>query len=266
MKSMWRWKWCLLLLLLPFYGKAQADFCGLDNKVVRDGEVINFTVYYNLSAVWVAAGQASFTTRLETFEGQPVFHVVGAGKTYKSYDWIYKVDDRYESYIDTATMLPKRFQRSVNENGNTKFELVKFVHPQKLVFSGNKQYAVPGCIQDVLSAIYHARNINYNNYKPGEKIPFDMFIDGEVHHLYIRYMGRETISTKYGTFKTIKIRPLLVEGTIFRGGEKMDIYVTDDENLVPVRINSPILVGSIKVDMMGYSGLKHPMKALLKRK
>lgn len=263
---MWRWKWCLLWLVLPLSGSAQSDFCGLDNKVVCDGEVVNFTVYYNLSAVWVAAGKASFTTRLKMLEGQPVFHVVGAGKTYKSYDWIYKVDDRYESYIDTVTMLPKRFQRSIKENGNAKSELVTFAHAQKLAFSGHKQYSVPGCIQDVLSAIYYARNINYNNYKPGETVPFDMFIDGEVHHLYIRYMGRETITTKYGTFRTIKIRPLLVEGTIFRGGEKMDIYVTDDDNLVPVRINSPILVGSIKVDMMGYSGLKHPMKALIKRK
>lgn len=266
MRSWWRLKMSLGLLLLPFCGQAQADFCGLSNKVIRGGEVVNFTVYYNLSAVWVAAGQASFTTQLETLEGQPVFHVVGAGRTYKSYDWIYKVDDRYESYIDTITMLPKRFQRTVNENGKTKIESVKFAHAQKLAFSNNKQYAVSACIQDVLSAIYYARNINYNHYKPGDKIPFDMFIDGEVHHLYIRYMGRETISTKYGTFKTIKIRPLLVEGTIFKGGEKMDIYVTDDENLVPVRINSPILVGSIKVDMMGFSGLKHPMKALIKRK
>ncbi|RYD97338.1 MAG: DUF3108 domain-containing protein [Sphingobacteriales bacterium] len=266
MKSLWRLKWSLCLLLLPFCGKAQTDFCGSENKVIRGGEVVNFTVYYNLSAVWVAAGQASFTTRLETLEGRPVFHVIGAGKTYRSYDWIYKVDDRYESYIDTATMLPKRFQRTVNENGKTKLELVTFTQEKKLAFSGNKEYPVPGCIQDVLSAIYYARNIDYNSYQSGETIPFDMFIDGEVHHLYIRYMGRETITTKYGTFKTIKIRPLLVEGTIFSGGEKMDIYVTDDDNLVPVRINSPILVGSIKVDMMGYSGLKYPMKALVKRK
>lgn len=266
MSSRWRWILSLCFILPAFSGQAQADFCGLSNKVVKGGEVVNFTVYYNLSAVWVAAGQASFTTQLETLDGQPVFHVVGAGKTYRSYDWIYKVDDRYESYIDTVTMLPKRFRRSVNENGKTKTEQVKFAHAQERAFSNNKQYVVPACIQDVLSAIYYARNINYNRYKPGDKIPFDMFIDGEVHHLYIRYMGRETISTRYGTFKVIKIRPLLVEGTIFRGGEKMDIYVTDDENLVPVRINSPILVGSIKVDMMGFSGLKHPMKALIKRK
>lgn len=266
MKCLWRWGLSCLLLVPAYGGQAQSSFCGSDNKVINAGEQVNFTVYYNLSAVWVAAGQASFTTKLETLEGQPVFHIIGAGKTYKSYDWIYKVDDRYESFVDTNTMLPRRFQRTVNENGRSKVESVKFAHDQKLALSNNKQYTVSACIQDVLSAIYYARNINYDQYKPGEKIPFDMFIDGEVHHLYIRYMGRETISTKYGTFKTIKIRPLLVEGTIFRGGEKMDIYVTDDQNLVPVRINSPILVGSIKVDMMGFSGLKHPMGALIKRK
>lgn len=245
--------------------QAQQRFCGDKNQVIQNGEVVNFTVYYNLSAIWVAAGEASFSTSLETLDGMPVFHVTGTGKTFKSYDWIYKVNDIYESFIDTNTMLPKKFVRNVNENGAKKYEYVRFVQAQKKAFTNNETFAVPECVQDVLSAIYHARNIDYSKYKPGDKIPFDMFIDGEVHPLYIRYLGKFKITTKYGTFNTIKIRPLLVEGTIFKGGEKMDIYVTDDQNLVPVRISSPILVGSIKVDMTRFSGLRYPMTALLKK-
>jgi len=93
-----------------------------------------------------------------------------------------------------------------------------------------------------------------------------MFLDDQVYHLYIRYMGKFKITTKYGTFNTIKIKPLLVEGTLFKGGEKMEVYVSDDDNHIPVRISSPILVGSIKVDMMSYSGLKYPLSSLVKKK
>ena len=79
-----------------------------------------------------------------------------------------------------------------------------------------------------------------------------MFLDNEVYHLYIRYLGKETVKTKYGKFRAVKFKPLLVKGTIFEGGEKMTVWVSDDANHLPLRLESPIIVGSIKIDMMQY--------------
>jgi len=124
-------------------------------------------------------------------------------------------------------------------------------------------FKVPGCIQDVLSAIYYARNIDFNKYKPEDKIPFSMFLDNEVHNLYIKYEGKETIKTKYGKFRAIKFKPLLVKGTMFAGGEKMTVWVSDDPNHIPLRIESPIVVGSVKVDMMQYRNLRYPLTSNL---
>ncbi len=90
-----------------------------------------------------------------------------------------------------------------------------------------------------------------------------MFMDKEVFNLYVRYVGKETLKTKYGKFRTIKFKPLLLKGTLFEGGEKMTVWVTDDQNKVPVRIESPIVVGSVKVDMMGNRNLRYPLKALI---
>ena len=93
-----------------------------------------------------------------------------------------------------------------------------------------------------------------------------MFLDDQVYNLYIRYLGKEQIKTRYGTFNTIKIRPLLIEGTIFKGGEKMTVWVSDDANHVPVRVDSPILVGSIKVDLIGYENLRNAFTGFLKKR
>lgn len=93
-----------------------------------------------------------------------------------------------------------------------------------------------------------------------------MFLDDEVFNLYVRYIGKERITTKYGTFNTIKFSPLLIEGTIFKGGEKMMVWVSDDNNHVPVRVDSPILVGSIKVDLVDYGNLRNPFTGLIKKK
>jgi hypothetical protein len=90
-----------------------------------------------------------------------------------------------------------------------------------------------------------------------------MFLDDETFNLYIRYMGKETIKTKYGKFRAIKFKPLLVKGTIFEGGEKMTVWVSDDGNKIPLRVESPISVGSVKVDMMSYRNLRYPLSSLV---
>jgi hypothetical protein len=76
-------------------------------------------------------------------------------------------------------------------------------------------------------------------------------------------MGKETIKTRYGKFRAIKFKPLLVKGTLFEGGEKMTVYVSDDQNKVPLRIESPLIVGSVKVDLMSYQNLRYPLSSLI---
>ncbi|UYQ93279.1 DUF3108 domain-containing protein [Chitinophaga horti] len=246
---------------------AQSDFCGAANTSFKAGESITFKVYYNLGKMFVGAGEATFSTSLEKYAGHDVYHVVGDGKTFRTYDWIFKVRDRYESYIDTATMRPLRFIRNVNEGGYKISQNVVFNNEAST--ATNEKGAVfkmPPCVQDVISAIYYARNIDFSKYKPNDKIPFAMFLDNEVYNIYIRYIGKEEVSTKFGKFRAIKFKPLLVKGTIFEGGESMTVWVSDDGNKVPLRVDSPISVGSIKVDMVGYKNLRYNFTSLISKR
>ncbi|MBA3828814.1 MAG: DUF3108 domain-containing protein [Taibaiella sp.] len=245
---------------------AQNDFCGIRNTSFQEGERMHFKVYYNVSKLWIGAGDAVFTTALEELNGRKVYHITGDGRTSKSYEMFYKVRDNYESFIDVETMLPVKFIRNVNEGGFKIYNNVTFNQKIGQAVSTKGIYTVPRCVQDVLSTIYYARNIDYNKYKPGDKIPFSMFLDDQVYHLYIRYMGKEEVTTRYGKFNAIKIVPLLIEGTIFKGGEKMQVWVSDDNNHLPLRIESPILIGSVKVDLMGYDNLRNPVTSLIKKK
>ncbi len=246
--------------------QAQSEFCNTRNVAFEEGEQLRFKVWYNMGRIWVGAGEALFNVSSDQLNGKKVYHITADGKTLKSYEWFYKVRDRYESWVDVATMQPVKFVRNVNEGGFKIYNNVVFNQNIGQAVSTSGIFQVPKCVQDVLSAIYYARNIDYNSYKPGAKIPFNMFLDDKVYNLYIRYLGKEKIETRYGTFNTIKISPLLIEGSIFKGGEKMAIWVTDDANHIPVRIDSPILVGSIKVDLMGYNHLRHDLSSLIKTK
>lgn len=239
-------------------------FCSIRNTSFAPGEELSFTVYYSLFGIYVNAGNASAVTSLKTINNRPVYHVVGSGKSNSSYSWVARVNNRYESYIDTSTLQPLRFVRNVHENNHKKYENVTFNRAANTAISNDGVYKVPACVQDVVSSFYFARNINFNKYKPGDKITFSMFIDNEVYNMYIRYVGKEEIKTKYGKFRTIKIKPLLIKGTVFEGGEKMNVWVTDDANRIPVRAESPLTVGSIKIDMMGYKNLRYPLTSLIK--
>ena len=240
------------------------DFCAIKNTSFQSGEQLSYTVYYSVIGIYVNAGNATVTANLERLNGKPVYHLTGAGKSNSSYDWVTKVNNKYESFIDTATLQPMKFIRDVHEGNHKKYENVSFNRVANTAVTKEGVYKVPACIQDVVSSLYYARNINFNKYKPGDKISFNMFLDNEVYSMYLRYVGKEDVKTKYGKFRAIKFRPLLIKGTVFDGGEKMNVWVTDDANRIPLRVESPLSVGSIKVDMMGYKNLRHPLTSLKK--
>jgi len=237
------------------------DFCGIRNTAFSANEVLTYNIFYSVIGLYVNAGTATFTTTLEKLNNKPVYHAVGEGHTNSNYDWIFKVRDRYETYFDTLHLQPLKFIRNVDEGGYKKLENVTFDQQNNIANTTKGSYKIPNCIQDVISSIYYARNINYNKYKIDDKIPFDMFLDNQVYNLYIRYQGKEVVKTRYGKFNAIKFKPLLVKGTIFEGGEKMTVWVSDDPNHIPLRIESPIAIGSVKVDMMGYRNLRYPLSS-----
>lgn len=249
------------ILHLPF--QTSNDFCSIRNEAFQAGETLTYKVFYTVIGAYFGAGEATFTCNLENFNNKPVYHVIGDGKTYSFYDKIFKVRDRYESYVDTQTLQPYKFIRNVYEGGYKKYESITFNKNTSTAITNDGVFKTPSCIQDVISAIFYARNIDFSKYKPDDKIPFAMFLDNEVFNMYIRYVGRETVKTRYGKFRAIKFKPLLIKGTLFEGGEKMTVWVSDDENHLPVRIESPISVGSVKVDLIGHKNLRHQLSSLI---
>ncbi len=258
-----------VLALMAFSTKAKTpyqDNCSIKNTAFQAGEKVSFTVFYAVAGIYVNAGTATFTNTLETLNNKPVYHITGDGSTNSSYDWIYKVRDKYETYIDTTTMQPLKFIRNVNEGGHKIYQNVTFNKTANTAVTTNGVFKVPVCVQDVVSAVFYARNVDYSRLQPNDKIAFSMFLDNEVFNMYIRYLGKETVKTKYGKFRAIKIKPLLLKGTIFEGGEDMTVWVTDDPNHIPVRIESPIVVGKVKIDMMSHENLRYPLTSLVNRR
>lgn len=262
----------LILLSIQLGLMAQKD-CSVENNSFKAGELCNYKIYYNWGALWMEAGEASFGAFLNTINGKSVYHFVGLGATYPKYDWFYKVRDKYESYADTSSLKPIRFIREAHEGTSYTYDDYVFNHQKKKVYTSSKRNKktskldslnITACTNDVMTAIFYARCLDFSKYKPKDTIPITFVLDGEVLKSYIRYLGKETIkSDLLGNVRCIKFSPNLIEGSIFKGGEGMIVWVTDDENKMPVYVETPIVVGTIKVRLYKYSGLKNPITSIL---
>jgi hypothetical protein len=253
----------LVFMSLSFPLRAGEEFCGVRNKSFLAGETITYKVYYTLAGAFVTGGEAAFSSALEQINGKFVYHVIGVGKTNNFFDNLFRVRDKYETFIDTTTLQPLKFLRNVDEGGYKIYENVTFNKAVSTAITTKGVFKVPSCIQDVISSIYYARNIDFSKLKVNDKIPFNMFLDNQVYEIYIRYAGKEIVKTKYGKFRAIKFKPLLIKGTIFEGGEKMTVWVSDDGNHIPLRVESPISVGKVEVEMMDFRNRRYPLTSLL---
>jgi len=264
-------KLCFLYFILFGFSSFSQE-CETQNKSFSGGEQVDYTIYYHLAGVWVSAGEVNFKVDTVTINKKPYYHLDSYGVTFKKYDWIYKVRDHYQAYVNQSTLQPLRFKRKVDE-GSTHIR-------EDYIFNYNKKKAITlrqmgedkpfvkdtvdlaACSYDVMSMIYVARNLNYDNLSEGDKIPISIFLDNKSHPSYIEFLGKETLKVKgLGEFNCIKFSPLLIEGTIFNSGDGMTVYVTDDKNRVPLLIETPILVGSIRARVNKMEGLRHPLSS-----
>lgn len=251
---------------------SQQKECDINNTAFSSGEEIKYIVSYNWGFIWIDAGVVVFKTKEAKVNNKDVFHIVGAGTTFSYWDWFFKMRDIYQTWVDPVDLKPVKYNRDIEDGGYWIKVDYDFNREKNLVYSASERKRQPfrrdtieitSCTYDVLSIIYYARNINYDDYNVNDTIPVTIIMDNEVFNIYFRYKGKEKKKIKdFGTFDCIRFGVFLVEGTLFEEGEDMDVWITDDENKIPVQIESPILVGSIKVRVVGIKGNRNPLKAL----
>ena len=233
------------------------------NEAFKRGEKLTYRMHYG----FINAGEVLMQVMDENklIGGRGTFHVVGTGYTNSSFDVFFKVRDRYESYIDEEAIVPWLFIRRVQEGGYKLSQNQVFNHFKKTVDSDGKIFDVPENVQEMTSAFYYARTIDFTNAKEGDVFEFSCFVDNEVWPLKIKFKGREIIKSDIGKIHCIKFCPVVQKGRIFKKEEDMMAWISDDQNKIPVRAQAQVLVGSIKMDLTTYSGLASPL-ALVEKK
>jgi len=252
----------LLIGFVAHSTEAQKTLRKVNNEAFKPGEVLKFRLHYGI----ISAGEATLEVKQDASNvgGRDCYHVVGTGESVGAFSWFFKVRDRYESVIDKNAMVPWMFIRRVDEGGFIINENVTFDHYKNTASSNgtrNKKTidrnidSLPVGIQDMVSAFYYARTLDFANAKEGDVFPIQGLIDNEVVPLNIKFIGREEVDTKKGTFKCLKFHPQLQQGRVFKDKEDMTVWVSDDKNHLPIRVQTDVLIGSIKMDFVDFENL-----------
>lgn len=259
----------VLLLSIPLKAiPATGERCAAEDLAFYPGEEIEYTVYYNWGLLWVNAAMVTFNVHEKVYMNRPVYHFDSYGQTLRKFDWLFKVRDRFQSYVDKETFRPLWYEMDTYEGGYEARDVYNYFPENNSVIATTENSDRPRqtdtltilpCTFDIITAVYFARNLDFSTYSMNEAIPFSILMGNELHELSPRYLGKETIKTREGeTFDCIKFSVELVAGFIFTEGNEMFVWVTDDENRVPVVVEAQIRIGSVKAMLKTARGLKNP--------
>jgi hypothetical protein len=233
-------------------GNPDSDFRKLPNKAFTAGEKLNFDVKYG----FVTAGLATFEIpQIKRISGRDAFHVVFLVNSVPSFDWFFKVRDRYETYLDVEGLFPWRFEQHIREGKYSRDFSAFFDQRNGKAKTTEGTYDMPKYANDIVSALYLVRTYDFSNFKKGQKIHLENFYKDKIYPLDVVYHGKERISVTAGTFDCFMVEPLVMEGGLFKSEGSILIWLTDDDLKLPVKVKTKVIIGSIDAEMTGYSGL-----------
>ncbi len=238
-----------------------------EESAFKPGEWLKFRIHYGI----LNASYATLHLTSDTIRGVPVYHVKGRGTTTGFASLFFKVDDTYESYFGREDGRPYRFIRKIYEGGYTRDVEINFDYDKGIAHYHDKKnqekmrFEIENSIQDLISAFYFLRN-NYevSDLVVGESLQLDMLYDDDgIFRFRLKYLGKEVLKTKYGKVECLKFRPYVQSGRVFKEEESISLWVSNDRNKVPVRIQADLVVGSIRADLDGYNGLKNQFRIIM---
>lgn len=249
-----------------------------DDLAFGPGEKMSFMMHYRWGMINSDVGSATAHLDTVTFNGVKAFKCTAHGRTTKLYDLFFKVREDFQAWFSCDGLVPLKFTRDTYE-GNyvakntyvydwsvTDPHIVADIYTSSM---GQKSMDIPltRCTFDLPALFYFSRNMDVDNIEVGKRYPMTFAIDDEVFNVYFILQGRETIKVKgFGTVRTIRFAAKLLAGEVFKGEEDMTIWISDDQNRLPVYFEAPLIVGVASGRMTGCEGLKYPFTALIEDK
>lgn len=245
----------LLLIILVIeiqFAQSITNFRNIENNSFQVGEKLTFDIKYGFVTAGVAVMEVP---KMKRIAGRDVYHVTFKVNSLPSFDPFFKVRDRYETYIDKEGLFPWRFEQHIREGGYSRDFSAFFDQRKGVAKTSEGSYEIPLYVNDIVSAFYYARTLDFSEMKEGDIFELHNFYKDKVYPLQIVYHGKETVEVEAGTFDCIMVEPVIVEGGLFKTEGNIIIWLSDDKFRIPVKVKTKIIIGSIDAELTDFEGL-----------
>lgn len=206
-------------------------------------------------------------------DGHRLYRITGTGRTLPTYRWFYNMLDTYRVWVDAEALRPVRFESDLRE-GDYTFEshydyrwdslcIDTRWRSRQRPFQHKRMELTPKSM-DPVSLFFNLRSARAEDFTVGEPATLSMVLQDTIRDIRYRYLGRETKKIRnVGRFETLKFECELgtTEEYSFTDGTIFTIWISDDENKIPLYIESPVKIGSIQAYISDYKGLKYPLSS-----
>lgn len=229
----------------------------IPNTAYHVGEVLK----YDLKLGMVKGGEATMTVNLVPVGYSYAYHFKTEVVTTGIAKRLATVYDIYESYVEIETKLPIKTIRNIREENYTSYNEVVFDRNNKRIISISKGNidSVPDVLLDIVAIFYYARNALFKYGKEQQSIPMQLLFNDDIYPLDIHYIKNETVKTNFGKIDAMLFAPVTNRGSIFANEDELKIWISDDENFIPLKLWAKIPVGTIKIDISGYEELRNEL-------
>jgi hypothetical protein len=261
----------LLTIIFSSFRSAPAVYSSRHNRSFSTGEKLNYRVHVG----FINAGEGTLliNDEIESINNRACYKIDVFGKTVGVFDFFIRVRDHWGTYLDTVSIIPHKFFQQIEEGKFRKHEVIEFDHiadtavvkrPDKDDYS-DEFFNIPHQPQDLISGYYYIRTLDYNKVREGQIIALKAFYDKTVYDFKVKFLGREVIKTKLGTVKTLVFAPIMPKNDLFEEGkESIKIWLSDDDNKIPLKIWAKMWVGAVEIDINNAENLRSPLAVVNK--
>lgn len=234
-------------------------------KINNEAFGVNERLVFDVNYGFITAGEAVMEIpSYDSVAGRKCYRVEFTVNSLPSFSWVYKVEDRYLTFVDVETIAPWKFEQHIREGSYKRDFVAEFDQIHLVARTTEGTHRIPQYVHDIMSAFYYARTLEYSEMKVGDIITLFNFYKDTTHELGVKFLGRQELEVGAGTFNTLVVEPLVKEGGLFKSEGRIVIWLTDDERKMPVRVNTKVVIGSIDTELREYSGLIGPVRARIK--
>ncbi|MDR2816544.1 MAG: DUF3108 domain-containing protein [Proteiniphilum sp.] len=258
----------VLLFSLFIFIEAKAQ-CKLTNTAFISGEDIRYDLYLNFSLLNARAGRGSLSVTEANYRGENAYKTVMLLNTSGLAGSIYTVNDTLTSFID-MNLRPLLFTKEASEGKDYSVERQSYTYEGEKVkirafrvWNGEEMFdevvASDHCTYDYLSVLPYIRNLDYSGMKPGDRYHIRFISGKKTVNMYVNYQGISSVKANDGKkYEVINLSMTILDEAFKDPRDALKASLTNDENRIPVIIDTTLKMGSIRAILREASGIRRP--------